>query len=382
VNRNAVIASVIAVAVIGIGIGVAVGAMGSPGASPSPAAQVAESAPAATDGGNPSPSTVTGSPSASASVAPSPSVDVAPSATPLPPGADPLMGTDGRLTVLLLGSDYRPAHPGNRTDAIMVVSVDPVTGKTGAVSIPRDLLNFPLPGGGVWNTKVNALYQHLLSTTKDGDKQMERAVSEALDVEIDGLVRIGFPGVLRMVSAIGGVTVKMDESYYDSHYWVNGHTQGWGLSKGTHKLNAENALIFARSRKGDSDYGRAARQQQLVMAAVDKVKKKGIDDLPKLLSIAKETVRTDLPRSQASRIFEIVSRANLAHAKRAVLGPKRFGVLLGGSAYQLDLKKVHAWIKRNFPPVTPNGTWPVASPAVSGSPAPLGSPAPSPSTSG
>ena len=231
----------------------------------------------------------------------------------------------------------------------MVVSVDPVSGKTAAFSIPRDLLNFPLPNGKVYAAKVNALYQHLLSTTKNGNAAMKRAVAEAFDIEVDGLVLIGFDGVRRMVNAVGGVTVTLKESYYDSHYWVNGHTQGWGLSAGTHKLNAENALIFARSRKGDSDYGRATRQQQLVMAALEKVRDKGPELLPKLLGIAAKTVRTDLPSDRAAEIFDIVSRANLGKAKRAVFGPRAYGVILGPSRYELDLKKTGKWIDEELP---------------------------------
>jgi polyisoprenyl-teichoic acid--peptidoglycan teichoic acid transferase len=299
-----------------------------------------------------------------------PSLEPEPSPTATPPGTDPLLGTDGRFTVLLLGSDFRPSHPGNRTDAIMVVSVDPVSGKAAAFSIPRDLLNFPLPNGKVYAAKVNALYQDLLSSSKNGNAAMKRAIAEAFDIEVDGLVLIGFDGVRRLVSAIGGVTVVMDESYYDPYYWVNGHTQGWGLSAGKHRLNAENALIFARSRKGDSDYGRAARQQQLVAAAVQKVRAKGPELLPKLLGIAAKTVRTDLPRDKAAAIFDIVSRANLEKAKQAVFGPRAFGVILGPSRYQLDLKKTNRWIERNFPPVTMGATWPPSAPTASASAAP------------
>src|SRR5688572_29085410 len=76
-----------------------------------------------------------------------PSASPIPSPTPGPPTADPLLGTDGRLTVLLLGSDYRPAHPGNRTDAIIVVSVDPTTGEAAGFSVPRDTSGFPLAKG-------------------------------------------------------------------------------------------------------------------------------------------------------------------------------------------------------------------------------------------
>ena len=308
-----------------------------------------------------------------------PSLEPEPTPTATPPGADPLLGNDGRFTVLLLGSDFRPAHPGNRTDAIMVASVDPASGKTAAFSIPRDLLNFPLPNGKVYGAKVNALYQHLLATTKNGNAAMKRAVEEAFDIELDGLVLIGFNGVQRLVDAVGGVTVTLKKSYYDSHYWVNGHTQGWGLSAGTHKLNAQNALIFARSRKGDSDYGRAGRQQQLVMAALEKVRDKGPDVLPKLLGIIAKTVRTDLPRDKAAEIYDIVSRANIAKVKRAVFTPVSFGRILGPSRYELDLKKTGKWITKNFPPITMGATWPPTAspvPSPSGSVAPSGSIAP------
>src|SRR4051795_8974347 len=111
----------------------------------------------------PAPSLATPDPTPTGSPIPTPGPTASPSASPVAPGADPLLGTDGRLTVLLLGSDYRPAHPGNRTDAIMVVSTDPTTGRTAGFSVPRDTVDFPLPKSGVYHAKVNALYQHLAS---------------------------------------------------------------------------------------------------------------------------------------------------------------------------------------------------------------------------
>ncbi len=72
----------------------------------------------------------------------------------------------------------------------------------------------------------------------------------------------------------------------------------------------EDALIFARSRKGDSDFGRARRQQVLVMAAVAKVRKRGFDDLPKLIRIAEDAVRTDLPLDRRRRTCSTCSRAS------------------------------------------------------------------------
>jgi polyisoprenyl-teichoic acid--peptidoglycan teichoic acid transferase len=306
-------------------------------------------------------------PSSTPTVAPSPTATSIPTATPSTaasasptPTADPLLGTDGRLTVLLLGSDYRPAHPGNRTDAIMVVSIDPTTGKSAAFSVPRDITDFPMPTAGTYGAKVTGLYQHLASTTGDGPAAMKQAVGRAFGLEIDRYVLIGFSGVTRLVAAVGGVDVTLAAPYYDPYYWVNGHHQGWGLPAGKSHLNAADALIFARSRKGDSDFSRAKRQQQLVMAAIDKVRKRGIADLPTLISIARDTVRTDLPLARMTDLFDLFSTVDLGSAKHVVFGPKQFAVRAGGTDYRLVLAACDKWIAANFPPARPMGSWPAS----------------------
>ncbi|HEY0442602.1 MAG TPA: LCP family protein [Candidatus Limnocylindrales bacterium] len=302
-------------------------------------------------------------------VAPPASGSATPSPSPTIPGSDPLLGTDGRLTVLLLGSDYRPSHPGNRTDAIMVVSTDPTTGRTAGFSVPRDTVDFPLPTGGVYRAKVNALYQHLASTTGNAGNAMKQAVSRAFNIEIDRFVFIGFAGVRQLVGAVGGVDVTLDRPYYDAHYWVNAHTQGWGLPAGRSHLTPDNALIFARSRKGDNDFGRARRQQLLVMAALDKVRHQGIADVPRLIAIARGTVRTDLPLDRAEDLFKLFSTVNLGTVKQVVFGPRSYATGGAGGSFSLNLTACRQWIAKNFPPARPLGHWP-ATPAASGGPPP------------
>lgn len=299
---------------------------------------------------------------------PAPSATAEPSDSPPPAGVDPLLGSDGRLTLLLMGTDYRPAHPGNRTDAMMVVSIDPTTGKSAGFSVPRDVSDFPLPKSGKYGPKVNGLYQHLDATMGNGGKGMKQAFARAFDIEIDHYVLIGFQGVMKLVRNVGGVDVTLAEPYYDPYYWVNNRTRGWGLPAGKSHLDAEEALIFARSRKGDSDFQRAKRQQQLVMAAVAKVRKRGIDDLGKLLNIAKETVRTDLPLNRAADLFALYSTVDLAKVDRAVFGPKRFAVRNGGTDYKLVLDLCKKWIANHFPPERPFGTWTATAPGVPLSP--------------
>jgi LCP family protein required for cell wall assembly len=306
---------------------------------------------------------------------PEASLEPTPSPSPTPRGADPLLGTDGRLTVLLLGSDYRPAKPGNRTDAIMVVSVDPTTGQSAAFSVPRDTVNFPLPKSGNYQPKVNALLEHLEQTTGDGYGSLKRAVARAFNIEVDRFVFIGFAGVKQLVGAVGGVDVTLDEAYYDPYYWVNSRHQGWGLPKGTSHLTANDALIFARSRKGDNDFGRARRQQQLVMAALDKARSLGPARLPQLLAVAANTVRTDLPLDRASDLFDLFSSVDLGKVKRVVFGPRSYATGSAGGSFALRLDVCRTWIAKNFPPARPLGAWP--DDAV-----PAASPAPSPAPSG
>lgn len=343
-----VLVGVISVAALGGAL--STGPSAAPAATPDPQAGLPTDAPPSPD---PSPS-----PLASAGAS------AGPSARPSPPGSDPLLGTDGRLTVLLLGSDYRPAHPGNRTDAIMVVSVDPTTGKAAAFSVPRDIVDFPLPGGGTYHPKVNALYQYLQSSTQRGAAGMKEAVGKAFGIEIDNYVFIGFSGVQRLVGAVGGVDVTLAKAYYDAHYWVNSHHQGWGLPAGKSHLNSADALIFARSRKGDSDYGRAGRQQLLVMAAFKKVLKRGVGGLPSLLAIARDTVRTDLPLARVADLFKLYSTADLDAAKRVVFGPRSYAIQAVTYSYRLRLKECRAWIAKNFPAVRANGTWPATTAAT------------------
>ncbi len=312
------------------------------------------------------------SPSSSPAALPSPSASA--SALPTPAAADELLGTDGRLTVLLLGSDYRPAHPGNRTDAIMVVSVDPTTGKAAGFSIPRDVVDFPLPERGTYGSKINGLYQYLQAKTNRGAANMMKAVGRAFDLEIDNYVFIGFAGVQKLVSAVGGVDIRLQKPYYDALYWVNSHKRGWGLPAGKSHLNAADALIFARSRKGDSDFGRARRQQILVMAAFSKVRKRGLDDLPKLIKAARDTVRTDLPLSRATDLFKLYKTVKLDKVKKVVFGPKACAVRASGYDYHLVYAKCKTWIKKYFPKVRPFGTWP-ATVVPSGSIAPSLAPA-------
>ncbi len=240
----------------------------------------------------------------------------------------------------------------------MVVSLNPGTGQVGVFSIPRDTVGFPLPEGGTFKQKVNALFQWYQTRNGHGLSSLENAISKAYGIEIDYGVLTSFAGVRNLINAVGGVKVTLAKSYYDPAYWVNPRHQGWGLSAGTHQLDGETALIFARSRKGDNDFNRARRQQQLVAAALTKVLAKGSDILPALVAIVGRTSVTDLPLGRVLDLYSLVSAAKLSTVKSAVFGPTAYANAAGGTGFTPNLKACRGWIARNFPTANPGAVWP------------------------
>ncbi len=328
-------------------------------------------APVAAAQPSPTPAAST-TPTSTAGPTASPTATPSPTAAPTPSGPDTLLGSDGRFTILLLGSDYRPSNPGNRTDAMMVVSVDPVSGDTAAFSVPRDTWGFPLPTRGSYGAKVNELFEELESRNGKGEDGIKRAFARAFSIEVDHYALIGFNGVRKLVDAVGGVDVTLDRPYRDPYYWVSPRKRGFSLPAGTSHLDGDEALVFARSRKGDNDFGRARRQQILVAAALDKVRDRGLANLPRLLRVADEYVRTDLPLERLPDLVSIVDRAKTGRARQTVFGPSRYATPRSDGSFVLKLDVCRDWIEDNFPEERQDSTWPPppsASPSAS-SPSP------------
>lgn len=199
-------------------------------------------------------------------------------------------GTE-RVTVLLLGIDERAQETGPfRTDTIMLLTLDPQTLQAGALSIPRDLW-VPIPGysEGRINTAhfLGDLYKH----PGGGPALAVQTIEYNLGVPIHYYVRINFHGFVTLVNLIGGVSIYVeqpisDPTYPDYHY---GYDPLY-IEAGWHHFDGEMALKYARTRHGSSDFDRAARQQQLLLAILDRVT--SLELLPELAKNAPTIYQT------------------------------------------------------------------------------------------
>lgn len=248
-----------------------------------------------------------------------------PAPTEPPLRLDDLLGADGRLSVLILGSDRRKGIIGERTDAIIVATIDPGSGSVAMVSLPRDTVNVPIAADKAHASRINGLYweyQRSSRTKHVALRKTRRAFEHAFDTEIDYAVLIDFKGLVRLVDSVGGVEVTLEEPFRDPTMHLG--ENGLRLKAGTTRLTGKEALAFARSRHSDSDYDRSRRQQQVLAAAAERVRERGIGALPALVELASKRVVTDIPPEAAPVLLELAGRARLGSPKSMVLAPSRW----------------------------------------------------------
>jgi anionic cell wall polymer biosynthesis LytR-Cps2A-Psr (LCP) family protein len=293
-------------------------------------------------------------------------------------------GSDGRLTVLLLGSDRRPGLAGERFDTIMVASLRLSTGKITAASIPRDTVYFPRANGGTSGaTRVNLMFETYKSASCSRTCAINRFrndVAHALDVQIDYWAVVDFRGFDALIDQVDGIRVNTPGVIRDTIYQDEIHppygiyfpdANGWALRgldtqycKSWHSYDpCHRAIVYVRSRKGtegsrnNNDYRRALRQQGVVMAAIRKAIKRGNGAaLESLRQSSMTYMQTNMPRTWADALYLYDKLDNASLGKSTVFAPGKWGYRLGNEpvgAYRLRLGAVREWIDTRMSPAGP-----------------------------
>ncbi|MBA2275992.1 MAG: LCP family protein [Chloroflexi bacterium] len=294
------------------------------------------------------------------------------------------LGEDGRLTILLLGSDYREGYRYlEHTDVIMVVSFDPNTRRVAVASVPRSVLAFPRhpdnPGSATTGSgRVNLMY---LGYKRRGDAVVERPaldrfrndVSFALDVEIDHYAYVRFSGFDALVDAMNGVRVSIparivdyiysDESSPPPGIMFPGGVSGYRLGGAAAArcpdtaTPCRRALVYMRSRKGyvggspNTDSQRARRQQEFALAGVRRIIQRGDGErLAAFVAVAANHLTTDISLSAAPSLYLMLRRARFAAGGRAVFDAPSYGrEVADGTIPYVDA--IRGWVDRSMAPV-------------------------------
>lgn len=250
------------------------------------------------------------------------------------------------------------------TDSMMVFHIDLKKNTISLISLPRDLwVKLPTKTKEVFHSKINSIYQMGMyewknfpgvKVAKTGTPQLVKdAVQTVTGLTIDNVVTVDFTGFAKSVDALGGIDVKVQKTFDDYEYPIEGKDKdlcgkdedfakiekflkpGYDeeekkrlfaekpeletffkniteepkdafpcryehlhFDAGMTHMDGETALKYVRSRhslQDGTDFGRAARQQQFVQAVKDKVLNVGIvAKIFPLMEEMKQHITTDV----------------------------------------------------------------------------------------
>jgi LCP family protein required for cell wall assembly len=233
------------------------------------------------------------------------------------------------VTILILGSDSRalshvaidkedPQH----SDTIILMRMNPQSGQTTLMSVPRDLeASYTVPSGAYagdyHNVKINTAF------TYGGPSATLETVEKLLHIKVNDIVVIDFKAFAFLVNGLGCVFVDVDHFYYNPYGTGFAHIY---IDPGYRPLCYYQALSYVRYREGDSTYARDAREQDFIRQAKQQlgVRSQLLTDpnaLNTLLRSVGRNISTNIRGESATlRLIEI-AEASIDHPVRQVQFP-------------------------------------------------------------
>lgn len=216
---------------------------------------------------------------------------------------------NGHTNILLLGVGGYGHEGPDLTDTIMVASINLWDPFVSFLSIPRDIYINTKEFSGI---RLNAMYE---IAKKHGTKKAlelgRKTIANLFDIPIHYVVKVDFEAFKKVIDSVGGIKIALDEHFSDPFYPKDGTEQydPIFLAKGTHTLDGDMALKFARSRKTSSDFDRSKRQQKILQALQEKTLSLRILATPRRIAqvfdIIQSHVETDLSLRRILALSEI-----------------------------------------------------------------------------
>ncbi|MED2970932.1 LCP family protein [Fictibacillus sp. B-59209] len=166
------------------------------------------------------------------------------------------------FSVLIAGIDdskHRKGEKGfegNRTDALILATFNRDQKSVKMVSIPRD--SYVTIPGRINKDKIT--HAHAFG----GMDLTVDTVEHLFNIPVDYYVRVNFDAFLQIVDTLGGVDVDVQKKIVEQD--SKDRPRAITIEPGQQRLNAEEALAYARTRHADSDIMRGDRQKQIVEA--------------------------------------------------------------------------------------------------------------------
>lgn len=200
--------------------------------------------------------------------------------------------------ILVLGTDSRDVtKERGRSDSIIIMSYNKLTGAVKMVSVLRDSL-VPIEGHS-WN-RINAAYSF------DGVGLAVNTVNQLFDLDIQRFVVIDFNGVKDFINEVGGVDITLTQAEAD--YFNRTGVLSMEVEAGVCHMSGAPALTYMRTRKVDNDFGRTARQRKVIESLAAKIlTEKSISEIYDLADFAFKLVKTNISLTELTSVITSVA---------------------------------------------------------------------------
>lgn len=216
------------------------------------------------------------------------------------------------ISVAIFGVDSdakrAKANLGQRTDTILIASINPEKGKTKLISIPRDTR--AEISGFDRTEKIAHAYAY------GGPKTAIKTIEDNFNIPIDGYVTVDMDGFEKLIDIFGGVDVKSNATFeYNGSQFKQGESM---------HLNSKKALDYVRSRKEDGaggDEGRTERQRQVIAALSEKMSEThNLFKLNKILQVSEQNVKTSFDLKSLKTLYSKYKGAGNTIDKLSISG--------------------------------------------------------------
>lgn len=238
------------------------------------------------------------------------------------------------FSLLLIGVDTDASGIVGRSDTMILATLNPKEGSLKLVSFMRDMyVSIPKHG----HNRLNAAHVY------GGPDLLVETLEKNFGINIDGYLAVNFTVMVDLVDAVGGIDIEVAEEelkplngileYYN---YLNGRPESEGRLEeyGLCRLTGLQAMSYARIRKIDSDYARTGRQQRVVVAIFNVMRKMSLPNLLQVIENYLSVVKTDLRLNEMLYLAkEIVSLPNVT--------TKYLRVPVKGSSYSTIKNKAY-----------------------------------------
>lgn len=243
------------------------------------------------------------------------------------------------ISILMMGVDERQNDQG-RSDALIVMTLNPEKEKMQMISIPRDTRT-EIIGHGTTD-KINHAYAF------GGTKMAIETVENFTNIPIDYYIKVNMEALSSLVDAMDGVTVHNDLDWYDEGYYK----KGYHYREGDIELNGAKALGYVRMRHLDprGDFGRNERQRQVIAAIIGKASNvSSVGKFDDILDVLGNNVKTDMTLDDIMSIQKNYRSAKNTIEQYEIKGQ---GGKIGGTYYltvpENEQDKVTEMLKENL----------------------------------